>query len=316
VLTYTMTSTERLRRFPHTDGEHASAQLAALVDDRVAPPVEPVRVANPASQDEDVMRTSAIPSLLELLRANLRFADRDVHHFEVSRIYVPRERDLPEERRVFTAVTGAFRTGEDWKRKANDFYYVKGVLEALLHKMGISGHGYVPVQHPGMHPYQTAAVVLNHRPESAGKKPVLPDEVLGMLGQVDEETRRAFDVGQRCFLIALDFDRLIEHAKRERHYQPIVRLPALIEDLAFVVRDDVPAERLEASIRRAGAPLVRLVEFFDLYKGNRIPEGTKSLAYTITYQAPDHALTNEEVATVKAKIIQQVERQTGAKLRE
>jgi phenylalanyl-tRNA synthetase beta chain len=316
VQTYTLSSEARLARFPHADGQHASASLAALVDDRIAPPVEPVRLANPASQDEDVMRTSAVPSLLETLSKNLRYADRDVHLFEVSRIFIPRPSDLPEERRVLTAVTGAFRTGPDWSaRLENDFYYVKGVLETLLERLGIRGHGYVPLQHPGFHPYRAAAVVLNHRPEAAGKKPVLPEEVLGVIGEVDQETAVAFDIGQRCYMIALDFDRVIQHATRERRYRPLPQFPAVIEDFSFIVSADLPAERVVASIQRAGAPLVEAVTLLDVYTGPPIPEGAKSLTYTVTYRAQDHTLTNEEVAAVRARIIQAVERQTGAKLR-
>ena len=86
------------------------------------------------------------------------------------------------------------------------------MLEAVLERMGITGHGYVAVQHPGFHPYQAAAVVLNHRPE-AGKKPMLPQEVLGIIGRLDEDTAQAFDINERCFLVALDFDRLLEAAR-------------------------------------------------------------------------------------------------------
>jgi phenylalanyl-tRNA synthetase beta chain len=318
IVTRTLTSKQRLARFPHVDGPHADGKPAALVDDRIAPPVEPVRLANPASQDEGVLRTSAVPSLLEALRDNLRHTDRDVHLFELSRIWVRRgDGELPEERRVLTAATGAFRTGPDWSaRLENDFFYVKAVLEAFLERMGIAGYGYIPVQHPAFHPYQAAAVVLNHRPEAAGRKPLLPEDVLGIVGQVDEETRREFEIGQRCFVAALDFDRLIARASRERQYQPLPRYQAVVEDLAFVVHDGLPAERLVTSIQRAGAPLVESVVLFDVYKGDRIPEGTKSLAYTVTYRAADHTLTNEEVAAVRGKIVQAVERQTGGKIRE
>jgi phenylalanyl-tRNA synthetase beta chain len=200
-------------------------------------------------------------------------------------------------------------------RLENDFYYVKGVLEALLHRMGITAYGCIEVQHPGFHPYRAAAVVLNHRPEAAGKKPVLPGEVLGVLGQVDDEVRKTFDVGQRSFVLALDFDRLIEHSVAVRHYEPIVRTPAVYEDLSFVIRQDLPAERLVASMRRSGAPLVEDVELANVYLGDPIPEGMRSVTYRLTYRAPDHTLSAEEVAAVRAKIVQMAERQTGAKLR-
>ncbi|HEX2185469.1 MAG TPA: hypothetical protein VHN78_08180, partial [Chloroflexota bacterium] len=243
-------------------------------------------------------------------------ADRDVHLSEVSRIYIPREGDLPEERRVLTAVTGAFRSGPEWSRRLeNDFYFLKAVLEAVLQRMWLKGYGYVPVQHPAFHPYQAAAVVLNHRPEAAGKKPVLPHEVLGIIGQVDEATRKAFDIGQRCFLLALDVDRLLEHASEERHYRPLPEQPPVVEDLSFAVRHDLPAERVASSIQRTGAPLVESVTFTDLYVGEPLPPDTRSLTFRVIYRAPDHTLTNEEVAAVREKIVQAAERQTGAKLR-
>jgi phenylalanyl-tRNA synthetase beta chain len=297
------------------DGQHAEAKLAALVDDRIAPPVEPVRLANPASQDEDVLRTSAVPSLLETLRDNLRHVHRHVHLFEVGRIYVRREGDLPEERRVLTAVTGALRGGANWPATENDFFSVKGVLEAVFERLGIAGHGYVAVQHPAFHPYRTAAVVLNHRPEAAGKKPIQPEEVLGVIGEVDDLTRKAFDIGQTCYVIAMDLDRIIERATAQRAYRPLPSFPAVVEDFSFILRDDIPAERLVTSIKRSGAPLVEDVRLSGVYHGEQIPPGTRSLTYRVTYRAADRTLSAEEVASARAKIVQLAERQTSAKLR-
>ncbi|HVG95473.1 MAG TPA: phenylalanine--tRNA ligase subunit beta [Chloroflexota bacterium] len=320
LLTYPLISRQRLARLPHMDGRDAAGRLAALVDDRIAPPIEPVTLANPASQDQDVLRTSGVPSLLEALGANLRHADRDVHLFELARVYLrdgaAPAADLPEERRVLTFVTGAFRSAAaDWGRQENDFYYVKAVAEAVLERMGISGHGYVAVQHPAFHPYQAAAVVLNHRPEAAGKKPVQPQEVLGIVGRLDETTAGAFDIKQRAFVVALDFDRLVEHAAPGRGYTPLPRTPAVIEDFSFLLARSTPAERLVASIQRAGAPLVESVTLKGIYGGEGIPEGYRSLTYTVVYRAPDHTLTADEVSAVRARIVQAAERQTGAKLR-
>jgi phenylalanyl-tRNA synthetase beta chain len=355
-ITYAWTSEEKLGRVPRSrpndpddriqKGGSAGTLLAALVDARVAPLGDPVRIANPSSQDQDVMRTSALPSLLQTLADNLRHTNRDTHFFELGRIYVrrpardgqagaaaaPADADmdlgLPEERRVLTAALGQWRTGPRYERAdgtvrghpgtaliENDFYYVKSVVEELLERMAIGGHGYVAVQHPAFHPYRAAALVLNHRPEAAGKKPILAEEVVGILGEVDSETAARFDIDQRCYLVALDFDRLIGRASNERRHGALPQRPPVLEDLAFVVKADLPAERLVASITRAGAPLVESVELFDVYQGDRIPEGTRSLAFSVTYRAPDHTLSAEEVAAVRAKIVQQAERQTGAKLR-
>jgi phenylalanyl-tRNA synthetase beta chain len=216
---------------------------------------------------------------------------------------------------VLTAVLGAFRTGPDLAAIENDFYYVKGVLEALLQRMGITGYGCIPVQHPAFHPYIAAAVVLNHRPEAAGKKPVQPDEVLGVLGRLDDETLKAFDIGQRTFLLALDFDRLIANAAPVRKYEPLPRFQGVYEDLSFILRQDLPAERLVASMRRSGAPLVEDVRLKDVYQGPGIPEEMRSMTFRLTYRAADRTLSTDEVAALRAKIVQMAERQTGAKLR-
>lgn len=315
VIPYPWTNEAHLALVPVAAGDDPAARLAVLVDERVAPRTEPVRIANPSNRDQDVMRNAALPGLLQTLADNLRQTDRDVQLFEVGRIYLQRDGDLPEERRVLTAITGALRTGMTLGPTSNDFYYVKGTVEALLARLGISGHGYVPVTHPAFHPYRTAALVVNHKPEAAGKKPVAPDEVIGILGEVDSETSARFDVSQRCYAIALDLDRLIAKASSDRAFRPLPRTPSVREDLSFFVSLEVPAERLVSSIRRAGAPLVEAVDVTDVYAGAGVPEGTRSLTLAVAYRAPDRTLTSEEVTGVRQKLIQAAERQTGAKLR-
>ncbi|HEU5315930.1 MAG TPA: phenylalanine--tRNA ligase subunit beta [Chloroflexota bacterium] len=235
VIAYPWTNERHLALVPRADVSAADQQLARLVDSRIAPLVSPVRITNPGNRDQDVMRTAALPALLQTLADNLRHASRDAHFFEVGRIYLTRAGDLPEERRVLTAVTGEWRTGSSLAPVANDFYYVKSAVEAVLARLGISGHGYAALRHPALHPYRAAALVLNHRPESAGKKPVLPDEVVGLVAEVGADTAARFDVSQRCYAIALDLDRLIQHATSERRFQPLPRTPAVHEDLSFFV---------------------------------------------------------------------------------
>jgi phenylalanyl-tRNA synthetase beta chain len=315
VIVYPWTNERHLSLVPRADDAAADQKLAHLVDARIAPHVTPVRIANPANRDQDVMRTAALPGLLQTLAENLRHAARDALLFELGRIYVPRAGDLPEERRVLTAVTGEWRSGEGLAPTAADFFYVKAIAEAVLARLGISGHGYVPLRHPALHAYRAASIVLNHRPESAGKKPVLPEEVLGFVAELDAETTARFDVSQRCYAVALDLDRLIQHATSERTFQPLPRTPAVREDLSFFVAADLPAERVVASIRRAGAPLVESVDVADVYAGHGVPDGQISLTFSLAYRAADRTLTSDEVGAVRQKIVQLVERQTGAKLR-
>ena len=312
IVPYTWTSVARLSRVPHA----SSADLAQLVDARVHPNVSPVRISNPASADQEVMRTSSLQSMLDAVRAGLKHEDRDVHLFDVGRIFVPRPDDLPEERRIVTIGMGAHRSGDTiGERHENSFYDLKATVEAILGRLGASGHGYIALAHPAFHPYRTAAIVLDHRPEAAGRKPVRPEDVIGVIGEVDRAVASNNGISERVLLASLDLDRLIAKARDVVPVSPLPRFQAVIEDLAFILPDAIPAERLTSSILRTGAPLLERVDMFDVYTGDRVPTGTRSLAYTLTFRAPDHTLAGDEVAPLRAKIVAQAERQVGAKLR-
>ena len=319
LLTYPLTDRQRLARLPHMDGRDAAGRLAALVDDRIAPdraghpgqpgqpgPGRPAHLRNPLLARGPGGQPAPRRSRRAPLRAGAHLPPRRHRADRRPPRGAPRA-DVRHRRLPLGAA--------DWGRQENDFYYVKAVAEAVLERMGISGHGYVAVQHPAFHPYQAAAVVLNHRPEAAGKKPVQPQEVLGIVGRLDETAAGAFDIKQRAFVVALDFDRLVEHAAPGRGYKSPPRTPAVIEDFSFLLARSTPAERLVASVQRAGAPLVESVTLKGIYGGEGIPEGFRSLTYTVVYRAPDHTLTAEEVSAVRARIVQAAERQTGAKLR-
>ena len=314
VIPYPWTNEGHLSGLPRADREDSAQRLARLIDDRIAPDTTAARIANPSSQDQNVMRTTALPDVLRILAENTRHADRDVHLFEVGKIYLPRSGDLPEERRVLTGALGERRTGPELAPSRNDFFYAKSALEAVLERLGITGHGYAAVQHPAFHPHRAAAVVLNHRPEAAGKKPVQAEEVLGIVGEVDAGTAARFDIDQRCLAFALDLDRLIQHSTSERRFQPLPRTPAVHEDYTFNLRTDVPAERLVASVRRAGAPLVEAVDVISVYAGPGVSGDLRRVTLSVSYRAPDRTLAGEEVASLRQKIVQAAERQVGATL--
>jgi phenylalanyl-tRNA synthetase beta chain len=211
---------------------------------------------------------------------------------------------------------GAYRSGDGWgSRVENDFFTLKGVAEALLARLGIDNAGYVPLRHPVFHPLRAAAILLDHHPEALGRRPIHESQVVGGLGEVDRDVREAFELEQRCYALLLDFDRLLAHAAAARTSQPTPRYPPVIQDVALVVGQEVPAEHVEAVIRRAGGDLVAALRLFDVYEGDRIPAGKRSLAYSISYQAPDRTLTDAEVASVQRRIVSALERQLGAHLR-
>ncbi len=312
VVAYTWTSEARLRRVPLA----GAGTVGALVDKRVNPDGPVVRLSNPASTEASVMRTSSIGAILDAVAAGLRHRDRDVHLFEVGRTFVGRGAELPEERRVLTLASGQWRSGRDLgARVENDFYDLKASVEAVISRLHVDGVGFIPVAHPAFHPHRAAAIVLDHRPEAAGRKPVRAEDAIGIIGEVDADLVATIGADERLLLAAIDLDRLFALAREVRPARSLPRFPGVAEDLAFVVPEATAAERLTALIVRSGTPLLESADLFDVYAGDRVATGSKSLAYALVFRASDRTLTGEEVAVVRAKIIAQAERQLGARLR-
>jgi len=326
VITYSLTNRRTLLKLLPDQVVAAGSWPDSTDDDRVAAvnrallplTVPPLQIANPLSAEMDSLRTTAMSSLLETLAANLKHLDKDVCLFELGRIYLPRPDDLPLERRVLTAVMGQWRTGRVWgSREEQDFFDLKGAVETLLTRLGIRDVAWSPVVHPTFHPGRTAIIEVAG-PATTGdraSKKVAEGIPVGILGEVRPEVRAHFDIAERCYLVSLDFEQLIALATEARAYQPVSRFPPVVQDIAIVIDEDVPAARAEALIRQAGRGMVLAVELFDRYKGPQIAPGKVSLAYHITYQVPDRTLTDEEVARVQARIVQRLEKDLGAALR-
>ena len=340
IIAYTLTNRDQLARLPVLDeppaqqdqrsgrsrrsrrSAAAGADLARWVQERVFPAVAaPVMLANPLSSDRDVLRTSAIPDLVETARRNLRQADEDVCLFELGRLYLPTGAGLPEERRVLTAVV-AQHPNSDWSSAAGwggqagaGFFHLKGATEEVLERLGAPRPGFIPLTHPAFAVGPAAAIISDHHPESMGKRPVREGQVLGVLGALHRDTARAFGLGGQCVVLALDFDRIIALAGDHRQFDGVTRYPAVVQDLAVVLDETVPAEHVEAVMRRASRQLLTRVRLFDVYQGDQVPAGKRSLAFALTFQAPDRTLTDAEVEPTRQRIIGTLKRQLGATLR-
>ena len=265
-----------------------------------------LRVRNPLSVERAYLRQTLLPALLHTARQNLRFLDR-VAIFEIGAVYLPVEgRTLPDEpRRLSIMMTGP-REGRSWlagqDRAPTNFYGLKGVVESLLARLGLEGT-FEPGEHPAFHPGRCAQVSVG-------------DSAVGVMGELHPLVREAFDLpAQPVCGLEFDLDRLLEAWGAPRRMAPISVHPPVYEDLAVVVDEDVPAVRVRDLIAQTGAPLMRAVGLFDVYRGEQVGAGRKSLAYRLTYQADDRTLTDREVSKVRAKIVRRLERETGATLR-
>jgi phenylalanyl-tRNA synthetase beta chain len=264
-----------------------------------------LRLLNPMTADQAVLRTSLRPGLLDLAAQHQRQGEARVRIFEAGRVFRPRAGDLPEERETIGIVLAGSR-GEPFfggDAGAVDLFDLKGIVEELLRRLGVEGAQWGREEDPHLHPGACAVV----RREG---------NVLALIGEVHPQVAARFDLRLRTFLGECDVLRLIQ-AARPRNFQitPIPRFPAVRRDLAIVVGEGVAAADLEAALREAGGTLLEEVRLFDRYQGDRVPAGMVSYAYHLVYQAADRTLTDAEVDAVEARILEALRARFNATLR-
>jgi phenylalanyl-tRNA synthetase beta chain len=313
ILSYPLTSREALARLAvdATNDEGPAGEIARRLLDVST---SPLALANPPSPESSVLRTSTVPALLDTLARNLRHQDRDVALFELGTCFLPRQASLPEERKVLAVACGQYRHGPTWgSREEVDFFQFKGLAEELLARLGIAGVTYQPAAYPVFHPGRCAVVAVREM-VSKGKResPALP---VGIMGEVHPTVRQRFELGERVWLLALDLERLLPLASDERQHVPLSKFPPVVQDIAVVVDAGVPAARVAETVRQAAGGILADLQLFDVYQGEPIPAGKKSLAYSLTYLAPDRTLTDEEVARTRERIVQRLAKELGATLR-
>ncbi len=264
---------------------------------------EPVSVLNPISDEMTVMRTSILPGLLKALKTNLSRRVEGVRLYETGRVFMPcPDCELPEERlRVAGIMTGT-RSPKSWYRKEEeaDFFDVKGVVEALLHAVGVPEVDFTEMEMAFLQPGQSSWVMAG-------------DVSLGLAGSLHPGLREKHRIRGWAGVFELDLHHMLKGVRR-RKYTPLPSYPEVLRDLAVVARRDVPARTMEEVIRRKGTDL-REVRLFDLYEGKGVPEGCRSLAWSLSFQSRERTLTDEEVDKSMAAIVQALEKGFGAKLR-
>ena len=265
-----------------------------------------VQIVNPISAERTHMRHTLLAPLLEAVSSNLRH-HKSVSIFEIGKVYLASEDGpLPEEPRRLTIAMSGPREPESWKGgdvAPMDFYDLKGIVEWVLEMLHIDDARYEPAEHPTYTPGRTTRLVVG-------------DRVVGSFGEVHPLVREAFDLTAQPVLAAeLDYEALARHARQMYRVSDVPRYPAVVEDLAVIVDNRAPAEKVRAAIVESGGALLRGVSLFDAYRGEQIGSGKKSLAYRLTYQADDRTLTDAEVAAVRAGIVRHLQTALGATLR-
>ena len=265
-----------------------------------------VTMQNPISADKTVLRHTLLANLLDTAHRNKRY-NKSQQIFETGSIYLQHDDILPEEaHRIAIVITGA-RRSSTWIQDENgasvDFYDLKGIIEGLIDGLHIEAASYQRSSHSSLHPGRSADLLIK-------------GQSVGSFGELHPLVAKTLDFSETPVLVAeLDLDALIAATPTRHAVQALPMTPAILEDIALVVPESTPAADVEALIWRVGGKLLKGVALFDVYRGESIAEGQKSLAYALTYQTDDKTLKDDDVAKVRKKIIRSAENELGAKLR-
>ena len=284
-VTYSLTGLEMLKKL--------------LPENSLEPP--PIRMANPMTAEQEYLRPNLRANLLTTLCSNRKHEDGGIRIFELGKVYLPRQNDLPDEPEFLCALLSGPRQGESWHdgNSLIDFYDAKGAVEGLLHRL-VTNPDFEKGSDASLHPNKQAAIVI------AGNK-------LGVVGELHPRVREAFDISEATYLFEVNVTALLPFTTGHKMFRPIPRFPAVVRDIALIVDSGVTHYSIQSNIE--GFPLVAGVTVFDVYSGSQVPQGKKSLAYRITFQSPDHTLTDDEVDKVQQQIMDKLSRELGATLR-
>ena len=262
------------------------------------PETHPLRnsvvISNPLGEDTSIMRTTALPSMMEILSKNYNNRNPQAHLFELAKEYIPTAPDeLPIEKNKLIA--GMY--GGDI-----DFFTMKGIAEALLDKAGVYGWDIEASSEPfGYHPGRCAVLTIG-------------GEELGVLGEIHPECAKNYGIAGRVYAMSLDADVMYKNAQLAKSYKPLPKYPAITRDLAVICDENIPVLTLEKAISSAAGSYLESLKLFDVYQGKQIEAGKKSVAFSITLRSADSTLTDEQASATVKRIMKALDK-VGAVLR-
>ena len=274
--------------------------VSPAIFDRIRLPEDSVlrntlKIQNPLGEDTSVMRTTALPSMLDILSRNFAYHNKAAKLYELAKIYLPVADDvLPEEPKIL--LLGSYGTNEN-------FFSLKGELEAIFSGLRIPQASYCAVSNnPSYHPGRCAKVTV------CGKD-------FGYIGQIHPLVAKNYGIDCEVYCAEINFTELFALQLPESTYTPLPKYPAVFRDLSFVCDESVAVAQAESVITSAAGKLLRSVRLFDIYRGTGIAEGKKSLAFSLELRADDRTLTDADSEQVVNKVLTALAAEIGAVLR-
>ncbi len=311
---------EVLRACGLTEVETLTFTNQAACEEMRVPPEDDVerlavKIANPISTEHTMMRTTLLVSLLDVLKRNAARRVDDVAIYEIGKVYLAREPSgaaragaadelLPrEETRIGLAIAG--RLAEPtWQSKPGDagFFDLKGIVELLLEALGVAEVEFAPFDHASLHPRRAAKVMVK-------------GTCIGFLGELHPGIREAAGLRKCAYLGEIDLCGILAARQTRAQVVALAKYPAVTRDIAIVVGPGVSGAAIRGVMRDTGAGLVEDARLFDVYQGPQVPAGHRSLAFSITYRAPDRTLTDEDVERIHSAISTALSERLGATVR-
>ena len=258
--------------------------------------IDNITLPNPMSLDKSVIRTTLIPSLLNVYEYNKARKVNDIFLYEISKVY---DSNYNEDTKITVLMKGNYIVNNFNNVKVStDYYLIKGILENLLDYMGLKNrYSYEVKEIPNMHPYMSAVVKLDR-------------EDIGIIGRVHPSLKK-----EDIYVFEISLNKLMKTIKPIKYKEASI-YPVIIKDLAFVTNKDTQSLEIETIVKKSGGRLLTNVEVFDVYTGDKLNEGEKSIAYSLTFNDPARTLTEEEVMNIFNKIIDDVTKKGLGRLRD
>ncbi len=254
-----------------------------------------VKITNPLGEDTSIMRTTTIASMLDILSRNYNYRNAAAKLFEIGKVFIPTEEGkLPNE--PYKITLGMYGNKVD-------FFDIKGVTDEMFKNLNVENVKYTAVtDNPTFHSGRCAKI-------SAGGK------TLGIIGEIHPAVSRKYGIDTPVYIAELDFENVFLNIKADPKFKELPKFPAVTRDIAMLVDKTVPVADIEEIIKKASGKMLETLTLFDVYEGEQIPEGKKSVAYSAVYRASDRSLTGEEVQKVFDKVVRNLEHNLGAQLR-
>jgi len=261
-----------------------------------------VKIKNPLSPKLACMRANLAPELLSSVRFNINRKNADVKIFEIGPVYSAKSRGKCEKVLLGIALSG--NRSDNWQDKQQpvDIFYLKGIIEGLLEKLGIRAVKFAVKSNVVCEAAQSVSVMIEGRQA-------------GYLGKLSQPVANKLDMDSDVFLAELDLSTILNSVNLTKMFKPIPKFPPVLRDVSLVVKNNVKSDEIETSIISIGGKLIDEAKLFDQYKGKNIPRGHKSLAYSIRYQAADRTLVGDEIETLHKKICDGLQQGLGAQIR-